>query len=322
MKEVYLDFAATTFPSEEVIKAFLEESNYSANANSNHALGKICNQRIIENTNLIASLFKVKKEEIIYTSGASEANNLALKGICLKYKKGHIITTKFEHSSVIATLNYLSSLGFEIDFVECDKFGLVKIDNLKKLIREDTILISIAGINSEIGILEPVLEIGKFLKENYPNIVFHVDATQAIGKVNLNLDHIDLLSLSGHKIFGFKGIGLLIKKEHLKLVPLIHGGKSTTIYRSGTPQNELIAALGKALEIAYLDIDKKNAYVKTINKEIREFLEKYENVRINSNAYSTPYILNFSLLGTNSNLFQDLISKQGIYLSTKTACFL
>ena len=320
--EVYLDYAATTFPRKEVIDTFLEECNYHGNPNSMHKLGVVSKERIKENTNYIANLFKIKENEIIYTSGASESNNLAIKGICLKYKKGHIITTKYEHSSVIASINYLTTLGYEVDFVETDNNGLVLIDDLKRLIRDDTILISISAVNSEIGVLQPVSEIGLFLKENYHNIAFHVDFTQAVGKINLDLTNIDLLSLSSHKIFGIKGIGLLIKKENIKLIPLIHGGKSTTIYRSGTPQSELIASLKKALELSYFDLDKKYNYVKSLNDEVKSFLSNYEFIKINSNAYSIPYILNFSLLNQNPNKFQELMSNNNIYLSTKTACSL
>lgn len=320
MKDVYLDYAATTFVNQEVLNSFIEETKYIGNPNSLHKLGSNAYKRIDENTSFIANLFNVLNDEIIYTSGASESNNLALKGVCLNKGKGHIITTRFEHSSVIATLNYLESLGFEVDFVETDEFGIVTTDNLEKLIRDDTILISIAGVNSEIGILEPVEEIGLFLKEKYPNIVFHADLTQAIGKVKLDFKNLDLISLSSHKIFGIKGIGLLIKKKNIKLTPLIHGGKSTTIYRSGTPQSELIASLKKALEIAYLDIDEKYKYVFSINKEVKDFLESYEDIKINSNKYSIPYILNFSFLGVDSNHFQELMSNNHIYLSTKTAC--
>lgn len=320
MKDVYLDYAATTFVNQEVLNTFLEETKYIGNPNSLHKLGSIINKRIEENTNFIANLFNIKKNEIIYTSGASESNNLALKGVCLNKKQGHIITTRFEHSSVIATLNYLETLGFEVDFVETNEFGIVTTDNLEKLIRDDTILISIAGVNSEIGILEPVEDIGLFLKEKYPNIIFHADLTQAIGKIKLDFTNLDLISISSHKIFGIKGIGLLIKKENIKLTPLIHGGKSTTIYRSGTPQSELIASLKKALEIVYQDIDKKYEYVYSINNNVKNFLANYENIKINSNKYSIPYILNFSFLGVNSDYFQELMSNNHIYLSTKTAC--
>ncbi|MBQ8472389.1 MAG: cysteine desulfurase [Bacilli bacterium] len=320
MKEVYLDYAATTFPSDEVLNSFINASKIHGNPNSLHKLGKIANDNILKNTNFIANLFNIKDNEIIYTSGASESNNLALKGICLKHKKGHIITTRFEHSSIIATLNYLTTLGFEVDFLETNEFGLVDIDNLKSLIRNDTILISIASVNSEIGNLQPIEEIGCYLKENYKDIIFHVDATQGIGKIKLNLDNIDLLSMSAHKIFGIKGIGLLIKKDNIKLVPLIHGGKSTTIYRSGTPQSELIASLKTALEFAYIDIDKKYMYVESLKNDVKEFLNGYDNIKINSNDYTIPYILNFSFLGVDSNKFQELMSNNGIYLSTKTAC--
>jgi len=319
---IYLDYSATTFVSDEVLESFTNACKLKGNPNSNHRLGVECNKQIENSTKKIAELLKVLPEEIIYTSGSSESNNLAIKGICLKENntKKHIITTNYEHSSVISPLHYLQDLGFEVDFVDTDKNGVIDIEKLKELIREDTILISIASVNSEIGIIEPVEEIGKYLKENHPNIYFHVDMTQTIGKLNIKLDNIDLVSISAHKIFGIKGIGLLIKKKNITLEPLIHGGKSTTIYRSGTPQTELIISIKTAIEVALKDIDKKYKYVETLNKEVINFLKKYKNIHINSNSKCIPHIINFSFITVNPKELQKKLSDKEVYISTQTAC--
>ena len=187
---------------------------------------------------------------MIYTSGASESNNLAIKGICLKYQNRgkHIITTFLEHSSVIGPLNYLIKMGFDVDFVKIKDDGCVDLEHLKSLLRNDTILVSISMVDSEIGLRQSIQEIAKILEE-YPKCYFHVDCTQAYGKIPVDLTGVDLASMSAHKIYGLKGIGLLIKRENISIEPLIHGGKSTTVYRSGTPALPLIVSLMKALKL-------------------------------------------------------------------------
>ena len=239
---IYLDYSATTKTSKEVLDTFVKAStDFIGNPNSLHKLGVDAHNLIDKATKQIADILKVKPDEIIYTSGSSESNNLALKGISLKYQNRgkHIITTEFEHSSIYGPIGYLEKMGFECDFVKTNADGTVDLDNLKSLLRKDTILVSICAVNSEIGIREQIEEIGKVVKEN-SNAFFHVDATQAIGKINIDLSNVDLASFSAHKFFGIKGIGVLIKKDKIMLEPLIHGGKSTTIFRSGTPALPLI----------------------------------------------------------------------------------
>lgn len=319
MKKVYLDYAATTFVSDNVLHEFINSCKYIGNPNSLHLLGNDCFNKINNDTEEIKKLLNIFDSEIIYTSGSSESNNLAIKGVCMNYSKGHIITTNFEHSSIISTLNYLSNMNFDIDFLETNN-GIVDINEIDKLIRNDTILITMASVSSELGLLQPINEIANFLKEKYPHIVFHVDMTQSIGKVNINMNNIDLISLSGHKIYGIKGSGLLIRKNNIKLIPLIHGGKSTSIYRSGTPQLELISSLKIAIKDSINDIDLKYKYVLNLNNKIKDFLNKYQDIYINSNKYCIPHILNFSIIGIDSLEFQKLMSNNGIYLSTRTAC--
>ena len=319
---VYLDYSATTPVNEEVLDSFVKSSlNYPGNPNSLHKLGIDANNLINDATEQIASLLNINTKEIIYTSGSSEANNTAIKGICLKYanRGKHIVTTNLEHSSIYGPIDYLVEQGFEVSFVELDENGLVTIDNLKKVMRDDTILVTIGAINSEVGIKQNIDEIGEFLKQ-YPKCFFHVDMTQAVGKIKVNFDNVDLASLSAHKIFGLKGIGILYKKEKIELIPLIHGGKSTTIYRSGTPALPLIVSMAKALRLALDDLDSKYNKIKELNDYLKEQLKVYDKVRINSNEYAIPNVLNISVLGVKPETMQHALEKYEIYISTQTAC--
>lgn len=319
---IYLDYSATSPTSKEVIESFNTAClKYIGNPNSLHKLGIEANNMISEATKQIASLMGVKENEIIYTSGSSEANNLALKGIIERYKNRgkHIITTSLEHSSVTAPLNFLSNNNYEIDIAPLDKNGRVDLKELKNLIRDDTILVTINMVNSETGIIQPIEEIASIVKE-YPKCFFHVDMTQAVGKIKVNLDNIDLASFSAHKFYGIKGIGVLIKKEKIELNPQIHGGKSTTIYRSGTPALPLIVSLAKALRLALDDLDNKYNKVLDLNKYLKENIKDLDNVYINSNDYSIPHILNISAIGIKPETMLHALEEDDIYVSTQSAC--
>lgn len=319
---IYLDYSATTPVNEEVLKVFNKVClEYPGNSNSLHSLGIKSKELEDYATEKIAKLLKVKPSEIIYTSGSSESNNTAIKGVCNKYKNrgNHIITTNLEHSSVIAPLNYLTKEGFIVDYVKIKDNGLVDIENLKELLTDETILVSISIVDSEIGLRQNINEIGKLLKE-YPKCIFHVDCTQGIGKINIDFTNIDLASISAHKFYGLKGIGLLIKKENIVIEPLIHGGKSTTIYRSGTPPLPLIVSLMKALELIIPNIYKNYEYITKLNNIIKDKLSTYELVHINSTENSIPHILNFSLLKIKPETFIHALEEYNIFISTKSAC--
>ena len=291
---IYLDYSATTPVDERVLETFSKVCReYPGNSNSLHSLGVKSKQLEDYATEEIAKMLKVKPSEVIYTSGASESNNTAIKGICLKYQNRgkHIITTYLEHSSIIAPLNYLTNLGFEVDFVKIDDNGLVDLEDLKRLLRDDTILVSICMVDSEIGLRQPIKEIAKILKD-YPKCFFHVDCTQALGKIPVDLSCIDLASMSAHKIYGMKGIGLLIKKENIQFEPLIHGGKSTTAFRSGTPALPLIASLMKAMELIVPNVDKNMEYISKLN----------------------------NLKKIKPETFFFLLDSKEVYISTKSAC--
>ena len=319
---IYLDYSATTPVDKEVLDTFSKVCmEYPGNSNSMHSLGVKSKELEVYATEEIAKMLKVKPSEVIYTSGASESNNTAIKGVCLKHQNRgkHIITTYLEHSSVIAPLNYLTNLGFEVDFVKIDDNGLVDLDDFKRLIRDDTILVSICMVDSEIGLKQPIKEIAKILKD-YPKCLLHVDCTQALGKIPVDLSDIDLASMSGHKIFGMKGIGLLIKKENVSIEPLIHGGKSTTPFRSGTPALPLIVSMKKAMELMVPNVKKNYEYVSELNKMVCDMLKTYPLVHINSTENSMPHTLNFSLRKIKPETFLHALDNHEIYISTKSAC--
>lgn len=315
----YLDYSATCPIDEEVLESFVKASKYIGNPNSLHKLGTEAKALIDASTNQIANILNVKPSEIIYTSGASEANNLAIKGMETYSNRGnHIITTDLEHSSIYGPLNYLANHGYEVDIVPL-KNGLVDIEALKEMITDKTIFVSISAVNSETGIRQPIEEIGKMLKV-FPKVIFHSDVTQAIGKVKVDLTDVDLASFAAHKFFGIKGIGALIKKEKINLTPLIHGGKSTTVYRSGTPATQFIVSQAKALRLAYENIDNDIKKVNELNKKIKDSLKGYDNVYINSNEYSIPHILNISIVSVKPETMLHALEEDEIYVSTQSAC--
>lgn len=319
---VYLDYSATTPVDKRVLETFDKASlEFIGNPNSLHKLGVKSKELIDSSTEAIKKILNLKNSDVIYTSGSSEANNLAIKGICEKYQNRgkHIITTPFEHSSIYGPLNYLSELGYEVDFVNLDSDGRVDLNDLRSKLSDDTILVSVVAVNSEIGILQPINEIKEIVKE-HPKCFFHVDATQAIGKIRLDISDIDLVSFSAHKFFGIKGIGCLIKRDGIGLNPQIHGGKSTTNYRSGTPTVALIASLAKALRLVYENIDNDYNHVLELNKYLKEKLQSYSEVRINSNDYSIPHILNFSVLGVKPETMLHALEEDEVYISTQSAC--
>ena len=319
---IYLDNSATTMVDDRVLETFNKVcKNYPGNSNSLHSLGIKSKELEDYATEKISNLLGVKPSEIIYTSGASESNNTVLKGVASKYKNrgNHIITTPLEHSSVLETCKYLESKGFIIDYVKIKDNGLIDIEDLERLLTDNTILVSVAYVDSELGIRQDIDTISKIVKK-HPKCYFHVDATQAIGKIKVDPTNIDFISMSAHKIFGLKGIGLLIKKDNIVIDNLIHGGKSTTIYRSGTPALPLICSLMKALELIIPNIDKNYEYVSSLSNKIKDNLKKYDNIHINSTENSIPYIINFSVIGVKPETFIHTMEEEDIYLSTKSAC--
>lgn len=327
MTNIYLDYAANTPVDKEVLDTFCDTTlKHFANPTSTHPLGKIVNEKIKESSDNIMNLLKQHTNldsdmEIIYTSGASESNNLAIKGVAKSYKENgkHIISTFLEHSSVSSPLTYLKEEGYEIDLVNITSLGKIDIEHLKSLLRADTILVSICYVDSEVGNVEQIEEISKLLS-NYKNCFLHVDATQAVGKIKLNFSGVDLISFAPHKFNGLNGFGALLKKEDIVLEPIINGGTSTTIYRSGTPVVGQICALEKALDITFNKFTKRYEYVKNLNEIIRNYFSKYKDVKINTLDTENPYILNISIDNIKAINFKEKLEKYGVCVSIKSAC--
>ncbi len=319
---IYLDYSATTKVAKEVLDTYTEVANrFFANPNSLHKLGLNSKKIIDASTKQIANILGVNENEIIYTSGATESNNMAIYGVINKYKNRnkHIITTMLEHSSVSETLSYLESVGYKISYVKLDKYGRVDLDDLNTLLKTDPVLVTISSVNSETGVKQDLDKIREVIN-NYPKVIFHSDVTQSIGKEKIDLKSVDLASFSAQKFYGLKGVGCLIKKEKLDIIPLIKGGKSTTIYRSGTPSPELIASMAKALRLVYESFDNKYEKVNDLNNYLIEKLKDIEEVHINSNEYCIPHIVNISIEIIKPETMLHALEQHDIYISTKTAC--
>lgn len=319
---IYLDYSANTPVDARVLEQFCAvERRCIGNANSHHQAGSAAKAEIDAATIKIASLLGVQPAEIIYTSGAREANNFALKGLARlsRHAGRHIISTPLEHSSVSGTLTALQEQGYEIDLLDVKQDGTVDLEHLKDLLRPDTICVAITLVDSELGVVQPVQEIAAILKA-YPHCHLHVDATQAVGKIPVSFEGVDTMSLTAHKFYGLNGIGLLIKRRNLALEPLIHGGESTTIYRSGTPTVALASSLACALDLAVTDLPGRVDHVAKLNAELRATLSTYPLVRINSPEHAIPHVLNLSVRNVKGTVFQRELDAKGVCISVKSAC--
>ena len=319
---IYLDYSANTPVDARVLEQFCAvEHRCIGNANSHHQAGSAAKAEIDAATIKIASLLGVQPAEIIYTSGASEANNFALKGLARlsRHAGMHIISTPLEHSSVSGTLTALQEQGYEIDLLDVKQDGTVDLEHLKDLLRPDTICVAVTLVDSELGVVQPVQEIAAILKA-YPHCHLHVDATQAVGKIPVSFEGVDTMSLTAHKFYGLNGIGMLIKRRNLALEPLIHGGESTTIYRSGTPTVALASSLACALDLAVTDLPRRVDHVAKLNAELRAALSTYPLVRINSPEHAIPHVLNLSVRNVKGTVFQRELDAKGVCVSVKSAC--
>lgn len=318
---IYLDYAATTCIHPEVLESYNKVCNeYIGNPHSLHKLGIKSKELINSATAQIAELLNINEDEIIYTSGATEANNMALINTCLANEKlgKHIIVSKLEHPSIYNICDFLEKKGYKIDYVKNKNNGVIDFDDLKKLIKKDTVLISICGVNSEIGVRQPLKLIRQVIKKENINTLFHSDITQGIGKVNINFSDLDLATFTAHKFFGPQGIGVLYKKTKVKMNPFVIGSDNELI--GGTPPTSLIVALSKALRIALKDLNKKEEMIQKLRDKICNVLLKYENIVFNQSDFCIPHIINISIPGVNPETFIHALEEEEIYISSNTAC--
>ena len=320
---IYLDNAATSKVYPEVLDSYNQITlKYFANPSSIHKLGQESNRLLEKSREQILSLFNLTHHEVIFTSGATEANNLAIKGYALanRSRGNHLITTAVEHPSVLNTFKALEKYGYEVTILPVNKNGVIEVNSLKEAIKDNTILVSVMSVNNETGAINPIKEVGEILK-NYPKVAFHVDMTQAIGKIDIPLENIDMFSFSGHKIHALLGSGALIKEKKIILEPIAHGGGQENNNRSGTNTLALSATLAKALRLSLKE--QKDNYNKVSN--LRDYLVSYlkdnpDLYAINSLDKDNPYIVNFSLLNHKASVVVEALSNKGIMVSSLSAC--
>ncbi|MBR0087867.1 MAG: cysteine desulfurase [Lachnospiraceae bacterium] len=326
--EIYLDNAATTRTDPAVADLMVQIMTRDyGNAASLHRKGVEAERFSLKAREQIARTLKCEPKNIYFTSGGTESNNWAIINAAGSYVRSgkHLITTLVEHASVKNVMEALKEQGFEITYLPVDEYGRVSVEEVRKAVRPDTILVSVMAVNNEIGTREPVEEIGAMLSREFPQVLFHVDAIQAYGKYRMNpkRDHIDLLSVSAHKIHGPKGAGFLYVSDRVKLRPLIYGGGQQKGMRSGTENIPGEAGLGLAAELAYRNLDEKNEGMYRLKDRLREALEKTEGTRINgctAREDSAPHILSCSFDKIRSEVLLHALEDRGIYVSSGSAC--
>lgn len=322
---IYLDYVSTTPLDKEVNQMYQSLLNdYFANADSLYSMGLQTSSLMEKSRSLIANMLHVKANEIIFTSGASESNNTAIKGSAFQYQNRgkHIITTAIEHSSVYNTCVQLRDVfGFEVDFLSVDQNGQIDLKQLENLIRDDTILVSMMYVNNEVGMILPIQEVSRIIRQKNNKTKFHVDMVQALGKLPIDLSIVDLASFSAHKIYGLKGSGILFKRESTSLVPLINGGQQENGLRGGTSNTATHTMFAKTLRLALEDQPQKLKYVTSLNQYVRSQLSKIQDIVINTpQEHSSPYILNFSAVGYKPEVILHALEENECYVSTKSTC--
>ncbi|WP_438311503.1 cysteine desulfurase family protein [Sporosarcina sp. FA9] len=319
---IYLDNSATTVPSEEVLEAFVEANRkYYANPASIHLAGKNADNLLERSRKQILSLLEAPEGEVIFTSGGTEANNLAIIGLAYanRAKGSHIITTRIEHPSVLNAMIYLEQMGFEIDYLTCDKQGLISSLELKEKIRKNTILVSIMHVNNEIGTVQPIAEFAKIIKDN-SRAVFHTDAVQSYGRLPISLAGIgpDAITVSAHKINGLKGSGLLALRKGLVIKAVSFGGGQENGHRSGTVSVPNAAVFAKAMRLISLE-DKTTSNTHWRNLLI-DFMKNFNDVLILAETSGAPHILSIAFNKIKGEIAVNFFQENGVIVSTSSAC--
>lgn len=325
--EAYLDNSATTRCSKAAAdKMVLLLTEDFGNPSSLHMKGVIAEKYINEAKKKIARTLKCQEKEIVFTSGGTESNNLAIIGSAMANQRAgkHIITTQVEHASVANTMKFLEDNGFEITYLGVDHDGRISLEELKAATRPDTILVSIMQVNNEIGAVMPVEEAGKLIKEINPSTLFHVDAIQSYGKLHISPKNMncDLLSVSGHKIHGPKGSGFLYIKDKTKIKPIIYGGGQQKGMRSGTENVPAIAGLGVAAEEIYTDLDTKIEAMYALKSHFINEVTRIDGVTVNglTDKTSAPHIVSVSVQGVRAEVILHTLEDKNIYVSAGSAC--
>ena len=322
MRRVDFDSASTTNVQAQVLKTYIDllQKEY-ANSESLYDEGVAMHLKLEKARAAIASLLQVQAQEIIFTSGASESNSAAIKGVCFAQRdKKHILTTSIEHSSVRHAVAQMADIfNYEVTYLSVSEKGVISLEEMKKSLREDTAIVSIMAVNNEVGSIQPIQEVGEYVKK-HSHAYFHVDLTQAIGKVELDMKYIDLASMSAHKMNGLKGSGILIKKKHVPFVPLINGGEQEFGLRGGTANALVDLVLAKTLRLYLEEQKKKRPHIQALKERMVSGLRKLEGVWINSPSEGIANIVNFSYPKIPSEVMQNALNKKGFMVSAKSTC--
>lgn len=319
---IYLDYSATTPVDEDVLNTYVKiQKDFFANTTSLHKLGQISNHMFEKATKETLDILDLKEHNIVYTSNATEANNLAIFGILNKFSKGKIITTKIEHPSVFEVFKSFENENFDVVYLDVDEKGIISLDQLKKEIDNNTILISIMWVNNIVGSIQPIKEIIEIIK-NYPKVFFHVDIVQGICKIKMDFDlnKIDMFTFSTHKIYGPKGIGVLGYRKNIDFFKRLYGSSSQYGIKPGTIDLALIVCTTKTLKIYYPKTEDHYQNVKKMNHYLRSKIKPLKNIIINSSEEGSPYILNVSILNNNGETIVHILEEDEIYVSTGSAC--
>lgn len=318
----YFDYTATTPIDKEVMETYIKvQNNYFANTSSLHSLGQKSNALFEQATEQIKDILGLKEHNIIYTSNATEANNLAIYGIVKKHKNGKIITSKIEHPSVYEVFKNLEQEGYEVVFLDVDEKGIIDMKQLQKEINKSTLLVSIMWVNNIVGSIQPIKEIIELVNQ-YPRTKLHVDAVQGIGKIkpDFNYNKIDLFTISAHKIQGPKGIGALIYNQHIDLHKRLYGSSAQYGVKPGTLDLALVVSFCKAMKKFIPLCEEHYQFVFELNRRLRDKLEGITGIVINSSLEASPYIINISLPNVNGETMVHMLEEKEIYVSTGSAC--
>ena len=324
MKQIYLDYAATTPAHPDVVEVMKPYySEIFGNPSSIHSFGQEAKGAVESARERISELIKAKPGEVVFTSGGTESDNFALKGVAFanKNKGNHIITTSIEHHAILTTCDFLKTLGFEITIVPVDEFGMVDPKEIRKAITDKTILISVMHANNEIGTIQPIEEIGKIAKEK--GIYFHTDAVQTAGALPIDVDklNVDLLSVSAHKLYGPKGVGAIYIRKGTKMVPFMHGGGQEKNRRGSTENVPGIVGFGKAAELASLEMAQRTAHLIPLRDKLIAGLSKIEHIYFNGHPEKRlPNNVNFCFQFVEGESMLLNLDMEGIAASTGSAC--
>ncbi|MED1781379.1 cysteine desulfurase family protein [Brevibacillus fortis] len=322
---IYLDNSATTRSHPQVIETVRRAmESYYGNPSSLHQKGVEAENVLKQARKVAAQYLGCKESEVIFTSGGTESNNTAIKGVAFQYQNRgkHIITTQVEHPAVYDVCKQLEGLGFAVTYLPVDREGRVSVEDVQKAMRTDTILVSVMHVNNELGTIQPIMEIGQWLKQ-FPKVLFHVDAVQGIGKVPLRIKDsgIDLLSVSAHKFYGPRGVGILYKREGLIIHPLMMGGGQEGGVRSGTENLPAIAGMAKAIRILEELGSVEIIRLQKLNQQLREGIATIEGCIVNTpEANAAPHIMNLSVPGVKAEVLLHALEEKGFLISTKSAC--